>query len=96
MAHQQSDGTVYCSYEPGRWPLGEFFEDPEHGTVHYLKVEALHTTTGEVINVQQIPGVAIRIEDALKHDVVEKIPAVGAMMRERFGAETVADLRNLE
>jgi hypothetical protein len=88
--------TIYCNYEPARRPRDEFFEDPEHGTVHFQHVNELHTTTGELIKVQQIPGVAIRIDDALRHDIVEKIPGVGVTMKERFGAETVEDLRKLE
>jgi len=92
MAHE----TIYCNYEPARRPREEFFEDAEHGMVHFQNVEELHTTTGELIKVEQIPGVAIRIDDALQHDIVEKIPGVGLTMKERFGAETVEDLRKLE
>ena len=41
--------TIYCNYEPGRRPREEFFEDAEHGMVHFQNVEELHTTTGELI-----------------------------------------------
>jgi hypothetical protein len=56
-------------------------------------VQELHTISGDVIKVEQIPGVALRIEEALEHDIVQEIPGVGAILKERFDVENVDELR---
>jgi hypothetical protein len=88
-----NDPTIYCGYELARSPREEFYSDSEHGTVHFQNVQELHTISGDAIKVVQIPGVAFRIEEELKHDIVQKIPGVGAILKERFDVENVDELR---
>jgi hypothetical protein len=92
MAPRRND-KIYCNLELARCPRDEFFEDPEHGTVHFKNVEALHTTTGELIKVPNLPGVAIRIKDDLNTDIRDVIPGLAAVMKEKFGADSIEDLR---
>jgi hypothetical protein len=88
-----NDQKIYCGYELARRPRDEFYPDLEHGTVHFQNVQELHTISGDVIKVEQIPGVALRIEEALEHDIVQEIPGVGAILKERFDVENVDELR---
>lgn len=88
-----NDPKIYCGYELARMPREEFYSDLEHGTVHFQNVQELHTMSGDVIKVEQIPGVAFRIEEELEHDIVQKIPGVCAILKERFDVENVDELR---
>jgi hypothetical protein len=93
MPPVRDDPSVYCGYELERRPRHEFYSDSEHGTVHFQNVQELHTISGDPIKVEQIPGVALRIKDALNHDIVQEIPGVGAILKERFDVENVDELR---